>query len=88
MDRPNVQLGNVVRDNISGFQGVAVCLSNWLNGCQRVTIQPQTLKEDGSILDNHTCDAEQVEVIEGGALFGSSATGGPSIAPVQHPDPI
>lgn len=32
-----IQLGDKVKDTITGFTGVAVCISKWLNGCVRWT---------------------------------------------------
>ncbi len=62
--KTEIKLGYIVRDKISGFKGVAVCLAEWLNGCERVTIQPQKLKGDGSLNENYTFDVDQVEILK------------------------
>lgn len=85
-NRPDIKLGDEVRDTISGFQGIVVCISNWLNGCQRITVQPQALHE-GKSIGSETIDAEQVEVISETPPVKASKTGGPSIAPVRAADP-
>lgn len=59
--RPNILVGDVVRDTISGFEGVAVAKTQWLNGCVRITIQPRAL-HDGKPVDNYTFDVEQLEL--------------------------
>lgn len=45
-----IELGDVVKDTISGFQGVAVGWTRWLYGCDRITVQPQTLHEGKPIV--------------------------------------
>lgn len=87
IERPaGLKLGDKARDKISGFSGIVVAITEWLNGCLRITIQPQELK-DGKPIDNHTFDAEQVEVVEPVNVAPSKPHGGPSIAPVRSADP-
>lgn len=31
-----VELGDIAKDEVSGFQGVVVAVTNWLNGCNRI----------------------------------------------------
>lgn len=82
----SVKLGDEVRDQISGFTGVVVAITEWLNGCRRITIQPKALFE-GKPVDNNTFDAEQIEKIEEGPLLPEFKKGGPSIAPQRPIDP-
>ena len=87
IDRPkNLKLGCVAKDKISGFSGVVVAVTEWLNGCQRITIQPQEMK-DGKPIDGHTFDAEQVDVVEPVEEPVRSPHGGPSISPTRSADP-
>jgi hypothetical protein len=84
MANKKMELGAVVRDTISGFQGVAVCRAEWLNGCKRVTIQPQKLKE-GSTIPCETFDEDQIEVIkESDRSKYQNNTGGPYPEPVRR----
>jgi hypothetical protein len=77
-----MQLGDVVRDRVSGFQGVAVCRSEWLNGCVRWSVQPQALHE-GKPIESQYIDEEQLEVVDAPKLnFVSRRTGG------DRPDPV
>lgn len=87
-DRPaNLTLGCTARDRITSFQGVVIAITEWLNGCQRVTIQPQELK-DGSPLPTQTFDAEQITVVEPLPVATASRPhGGPSISPTRPADP-
>jgi len=89
--RPDIDLGNEVRDTITDFRGIAVAITNWLAGCQRVTVQPRGL-HDGKPIESITFDAEQLEVLGPGLVSTIKAarpvpTGGPSIAPTRAPDP-
>lgn len=74
-----IELGTKVRDRVSGVQGIAVARTEWLNGCTRVTVQPQELK-DGQPVETTTVDEPQLEVVgrkhplREGRLLG---TGGP-----------
>jgi len=54
-----IKLGDKVRDTITGFTGVVVGITNWLNGCTRYGIQHEKLK-DGKPLDIEWFDDSQV----------------------------
>ena len=85
--KKEITLGSKSKDTISGFTGIVVCISKWLNGCTRITIQPQELK-DGKPLENLTFDVVQVEVVEEKAAPAPEKTlGGPSITPTRSADP-
>lgn len=82
-----VKLGVKAKDRITGFEGIVICVSEWLNGCLRITIQPQAMHE-GKPVDNQTFDAEQVEAVEVETGFTQmTPSGGPSIAPKRAADP-
>jgi len=82
-----LKLGDRAKDQISGFTGVIVAMTEWLNGCRRITIQPESLHE-GKPVASSTFDAEQVARVEPGPELGPSRTGGPSIAPERNCDPV
>ena len=83
----NVELGDKVRDKVTGFEGIAVAKTEWLNGCIRVTLQPP-ISKDGKIPESGTFDEPQLEVIEAGKVnTGSRETGGPAPNPKQHNSP-
>jgi hypothetical protein len=50
-----INLGDEVKDTISGFTGVAVARTEWITGCPRVVVQPK-VKKDGILPDNNTFD--------------------------------
>lgn len=82
-----IKLGCKAKDIITGFTGIVVCISEWINGCRRITVQPQEVR-DGKPLESQTFDVEQMECLEADAVkLVVSPTGGPSIPPVQRRDP-
>lgn len=71
-----VNLGDKVKDTITGFVGIAVARHSYLNGCNRVTIQP-VVKKDGSLLEAQTFDEPQLELVKKKKVVGDNSTGGP-----------
>ena len=59
----NVELGQTAKDTISGFKGVVIGRTEWLNGCVRVGLQPPVDK-DGKVPDAYWIDIEQAEVLD------------------------
>lgn len=55
-----VETGDLVRDRITGFSGVAVAKTVWINGCVRWTVQPTKLSKDGA---QRCFDHEQMMVV-------------------------
>ena len=85
-----IQLGDLVRDPITGVQGVAVCRAQWLYGCLRITVQPEGFK-DGKAPDTIGFEEPQLEVIERGKHApkqreASAPTGGPRPEPMRQSD--
>ena len=83
----SLKLGDKAKDQISGFSGTIVAITEWLNGCRRITIQPSMLHE-GKPVDSSTFDAEQIVKVEEGPALPQKPHGGPSIAPVRHANPV
>jgi hypothetical protein len=76
-----IQLGDKVRDRVSGISGIAVCESKWFNGCLRWTVQ-QPAGKDGKLPDLVSFDVEQLEVLKKGAVKPiERQTGGPMPTP-------
>lgn len=61
-------LGAEVQDMVSGFKGIAIAATHWLNGCVRITIQPPTDK-DGKMLEAQTFDEPQVKLLKAGKVL-------------------
>ena len=74
-----VKLGDEVKDKVTGFQGVAIALHDYLNGCRRISIQPPVDK-DGKLPVTESFDEPQIEVIakeKAKPETGKNKTGGP-----------
>jgi hypothetical protein len=59
-----IQLGSRVRDIYTGFEGTLIARTSWLHGCDRLTIEPTKIKDDGSLPESITFDAPRVELVE------------------------
>jgi hypothetical protein len=82
----DVSLGDEVKDTITGFSGVAMAITNWLNLCQRITIAPRKL-HDGRPVDMETFDVQQIEVTKAAPVVAATPSGGPRPGPQRHHDP-
>lgn len=75
-----IQLGDKIRDKVTGFEGIAVCHSRWLSGCDRWTIQAPA--KDGKIPDLASFDVDCLEVTKRAAVKTTpKETGGPRHTP-------
>jgi len=84
-----INLGDKVRDLVTGFEGIAVARTEWLNGCFRVTLQSDCLDKDGKVTPSETFDEPQLDVlIPGKVRTGPRDTGGPADTPTQHAGPV
>jgi len=73
-----VKLGDKVKDSVSGFKGIAVSRHAYLNGCDRISIQPAVNKK-GEILESQTFDEPQLKVMQKKVIkLGDRTVGGPS----------
>lgn len=79
-----IELGDVVKDTITGFKGVAIGVTKWLHGCRRITVQPEAMK-DGKPLETATFDEPQLLVIARKKHETTARTGGPGpVAQKRH----
>lgn len=67
MRQNRVNLGDEARHIITGFSGIVIALTEWLNGCVRVTVQSRELK-DGKTIEAQSFDLQEVEVTQAGAV--------------------
>jgi len=58
-----VELGDKVKDKITGYTGIVVGITSWQNGCRTVGIKSLKLK-DGIPQDSHWLDENQLEVVQ------------------------
>ncbi len=84
-----IQLGDRARDKITGFEGVVTSITYWLNGCRRIGIQPENLK-DSIPVESHAFDGPQVELISRADEPSEpeyEKTGGPAFKPAVKKNP-
>lgn len=72
-----IQLGDKVRDTITGFKGTAVARTMWLHGCARIVIQPEGVDKDGKVFENQSFDEPQLIVLKSTKIKTKHDTGGP-----------
>lgn len=59
----NIELGDTVRDKVSGFKGTATSKTEFLNGCIQYDIIPKVGK-DNKIIEGVAIDENSLEVIK------------------------
>lgn len=73
-----IELGEEVKDRITGFKGIAIANTFYLQGCDRILVQPKVGK-DGTIPEPQSFDEPDLEVVGSGVLPKPEAkkNGGP-----------
>ena len=84
-----IELGDEVWDSISGFRGIVISRTEYLHGCVRMQVQPNKVKDDGSMLDVGHFDEAQLQVAKKATIQVSrpTVTGGPRPDPVLPANP-
>ena len=73
-----ITLGDKVKDTVSGFTGIAVSRHSYLNGCDRISVQPAYKLKEGKLPDSCTFDEPQLKILKSSVVpQGSKLTGGP-----------
>jgi hypothetical protein len=57
------QLGDEVRDTVTGFKGIITCRNEWLNGCLQYCVKGK-VKKDGSIPEGEWIDEGQLAIVK------------------------
>lgn len=83
-----VELGDLVRDQITGFTGIVTAITHWLQQCDRVVVQPRDLDRDGKIKGTEGFDIPQIEILEKHAVVldvpaKKKSSGGPRPLPTR-----
>lgn len=85
------ELGDLVKDVYTAFKGTVIAKTAWLNGCVRVTVQPEDLDKDDKIREMQAFDIQQVEVLKKRppviAAHAQAPHGGPHDEPKRPRDP-
>ena len=88
-----INLGDRVKDVYTGFEGIAVCRTLWLHGCDRIGIEPTKLDKDGKSLPIESFDEPRLKLVKRMKVKDLSEpkpqrkTGGPRPEPERAPDP-
>jgi hypothetical protein len=82
-----INLGDTAKDTITGYKGVVIAETNWLNGCRRLTIQSKEMK-DGRPIDTVTFDVEQLELVSKAKISISRPGGGTRENISRSKDPV
>ncbi len=56
----SIELGWLVRDTVSGLEGITVAKIKYLNGCSRLAVQPQELKSGKPVMDSYVDEPQLV----------------------------
>ena len=62
-----IELGSEVKDRVTGFKGIAVATTHFLQGCDRIQVAPKVDKE-GDIKETQHFDEPDLIVIGRGIL--------------------
>jgi hypothetical protein len=92
------ELGVLVKDRVSGFEGVVIARTEWLYNCARYVVQPRSVDKDGKPKGAEVFDEEQLYKaarkpleIRPGVFAGKKATkvdhGGLMPAPTRRAEP-
>jgi len=57
------EIGDLVKDKITGFTGILIEKTKWFNNCMRIGIEPNKLI-NGNIIDTKHFDMQQIEIIK------------------------
>jgi len=70
-----IKLGDEVKHTVTGVKGIAIARTNYLSGCDRITIQPK-VKKDGTLGDSYSFDEPEIEIVKSRKVKSSRNTGG------------
>lgn len=76
-------LGDKVRDRITGMTGIVVSRSEHLFGCERYWVEPQEVK-DGKPVDGRWFDQDSLELVTAGVIQRTRVRVVEEVAPVQR----
>jgi hypothetical protein len=71
------ELGDKLKDIVSGLEGICIGRIEYLNGCTQYAIKPKKTKDE-RVLDAEWVDSQQVIKLKGGIKIKPSFTGGSS----------
>jgi len=60
-----IELGQEVKDKVTGFTGIAIAKLEFLNGCLQFCVQPKMKSNNADRPDGKYLDVEQLDVVSG-----------------------
>ncbi len=63
-----IQLGDKVKDRVTGFIGIAVARTKWITGCDRIGVQPIGMNEKGEPFDSCAFDEPMLDIVKAVAV--------------------
>lgn len=77
-----IKLGDLAKDKITGFKGIVISRTDWLNGCVRFMLQSQKLQKEGMPQPAETFDEQQLVLLKSNQYgFDQQPVGGPKPSP-------
>jgi len=70
-------LGDEVKDNITGFVGIVYNRTQWLNNCNTYCVKPKLLNKDGQPAESAHFDEPQLTALQKKTMPAHRETGGP-----------
>lgn len=58
-----IEMGYIVKDIITGFEGVAIGRTDWLYSCSRIGVRSSEIVK-GKPIDDQWFDEQQLEIVE------------------------
>lgn len=72
-------LGDEVKDILTGFSGVVTGQAKWITGCSQYTVAPKKLDKEGKLIASEWFDENRLELVKGKVVtFGNAGEGEPS----------
>ena len=62
-DAMTITLGDRIKDRLTGFSGICSGITEFLYGCRKLHVQPETLGKDGRIQDPEYIDEPRIELL-------------------------
>jgi len=78
---PEIELGKVYRDSISGFEGVCTGFSSFIAGCDQALIAPKVDKDGKHVSGRWFDDMRLIDVEAEKKVKRTSTRGGPQQTP-------
>lgn len=57
-------VGDVVREKVTGFEGIITTRTQWISGCYTISVQPQGLNKDGEPFASHAFEEPDCTLVK------------------------